>query len=125
MKEWPKEGAIDFESAVNPIVKLIRDAIDDAKMYAPREYDGYNTGHLTQAVSSDPAWHLSKEGMKYHREHDRDVIDVLCMILFQVGIEQGSRLCAERDHKLIEIEALSKGFNLGYKSREARKRKKG
>lgn len=65
------------------------------------------------AITPEPAWHFSAEGMADHAENGRDFWDVYTMVAFQIGFHNGvvrmepdvemARRNAESAHHLIDI----------------------
>lgn len=120
-KEWPAEGVVDYENLVNPVLKIMLanykrrhntyKTVDHEgdrrrfKTYKNVVYDGYNIGKSERATIPDPANNLNPAGLRYHELRDRELMHVLVNIVFCLGMEQGRRDCAERNHRMIEIAA--------------------
>jgi len=98
MKQWPedKTATLYYEDLVTPVRKAFLKAyklVSRRKKNVP--YEGYNFGGFSLAGSPPPDEHLQEEMIKYHRERGRDILDIILMIAFNLGIEQGRRLEAK------------------------------
>lgn len=58
-------------------------------------YDGFNFGTKTLAHSLAPDENLKAQALARHAEQGRDVMDVLFLIAFQLGVEQGQQMKEE------------------------------
>lgn len=89
MKPWPDEAPM-YEDVVRPILKILRKVANKVSGKLPKlEYDGYD---FQSASLSDPEWHFSKEGIEYHKERDRDIFDIIVLMVFNLGYKQGSEI---------------------------------
>jgi hypothetical protein len=106
VKEWPdNDEQVMYEHLVDPVINIIRKNYKLAsRKYKGVIYNGYNIGKADQACIPPPNIDLNPAGLEYHKERDRDLLDVCVRILFLLGMEQGRRDCA-RDHIHIEIKA--------------------
>lgn len=94
MKEWPEDKTkpISFDEAVEPFIKILKDYIIGELKGPVDTTECYNIGLRERASSFDTEFALSPEGLKYHKEHDRGLVDVVLGLVFQLGIEQGRRV---------------------------------
>lgn len=57
----------------------------------PLTWTGPDRLHFSvSAVSPEPSWHFSPEGLEYHAEQDRDFWDVWAIVAFQIGFHNGA-----------------------------------
>lgn len=109
MKEWPSDNKlIPFDSVIEDLMKVLDPVV---KVYDETElpfYKGYNIGEDERVCSFDPAFSLSKEGMEYHHEHGRNVLEVALGIAFQLGIEQGRRMAKDN----LYLEGVLRGLGM-------------
>jgi hypothetical protein len=99
MKPWPLEGSVNFCDLVEPLARILRENVTLSLTYTPSTYEGYDIGEREKACSPTPDQDLSPEWLEYHKDHGRDLIDVILANAVRLGIEQGRRL--EREHEKI------------------------
>lgn len=125
MKEWPEDETkyISMEDAIEPLCKAARAGYSlrrNKKKSIP--YDGYNVGVQALLVGRDPTYTLSEEGLHYHKENGRDLLNVLLSIAFQLGFENGQRF--ERKDKPVMDLLVRCVEDLSQKLKEAKKKSK-
>lgn len=86
MKPWPKDKTklVAFDELIGPVRATFRGA----------PYNGHDIGDHDKAACASPDWTFSKEGLAYHAERGRGVLDLCLMTAFQLGMEQGRRQVA-------------------------------
>ena len=97
MKAWPKEETetVDFCSMVDPLAELLHDNYRQRfkKEHLPQDFSKFlDVGLFSRATTPPPAETLTVDGLAYHKERGRDLIDVVLAIAVQYGIEQGRRM---------------------------------
>ena len=98
MKEWPKEKTetLDYEALIKPVRAALMQAYKFTRSKLKSiPYDGYNFGGQTLCCIGTPEYELNKESIKYHKERGRDVLDIILMIAFNLGLENGRRIEAK------------------------------
>ncbi len=96
VKSWPADGAwVSADELVEGIVRLLRGAYELKRKPGPvPQYVGYNIGASELATQVGINEDFQANMLEYHRERNRDVLDVAAYKLLCLGIEQGRRLHA-------------------------------
>ncbi len=108
IKQWPKDNTevLSFTDLIDPVRKALEIAYAfKRKKIKSIPYDGYNTPTLL-AGFGPPDERLTEEGLAYDEERDRDALDTLLNISFNLGMEQGIRMQrrdSESDLKMRDI----------------------
>lgn len=94
LKQFPRDGEqeVSYEELVKPFRKILETAfeIKPKKVTKNIPYDGYGFTHRIAATSPQPPDRFTLEGIEYDAERDRDVLDVVINVIFQLGYEQGA-----------------------------------
>jgi len=99
MLEWPSDNKPieSIEEVLKPIRRSLKRAYNLTRSKRKSiPYDGYTHGQQILAICPDPETALTKEDLKRSYANGKDVLDVILLIAFQLGIEQGKRLEAQQ-----------------------------
>lgn len=105
MKEWPEDETktINMEDAIEPLCKAVRAGYSLRRNKLKTiPYDGYNVGVQALLCGRSPDETLSKESLDYHKNHGRDLLNVLLSIAFQIGFENGQRF-ERKDKPVLDL----------------------
>jgi hypothetical protein len=105
MKDWPEDETktIAMEDAIEPICKAVRSGYTLRRNNLKSiPYDGYNVGVQALLCGRDPTYTLSEEGLAYHKNNGRDLLNVLMSIAFQIGFENGQRF-ERKDKPILDL----------------------
>lgn len=95
MKNWPEDKFtyVYYEELMAPLRKSLNAAYDIKRTPLKNiPYDGFNAGPDWLCGNPPPDQQLQADMIKYHKERDRDVMDILLNIAFALGMEQGRRM---------------------------------
>lgn len=117
MRKWPSDPTahVNYEELVTPVITTVRSGFE-LKRNEMKEfiYDGFEIGAHEQASCMNPDETFSKEGLEYHEERGRDLLDVAINVVFMLGVEQGRRM--QRQDSQIQIAiARGEGWDAGFK----------
>lgn len=106
MKEWPEDKTtiLRYEDLITPVRKAFLTAyrlVSRKKKSIP--YEGYNFGGQSLVTISPPDEQLQEEMISYHKERGRDILDIMLMIVFNLGMEQGRRIEAQNTKSTTNI----------------------
>jgi hypothetical protein len=98
MKEWPKDKTetVYYEELITPVKKVLLKAYKlTSRKLKNIPYDGFNFGSHSLVGLPPPNEQLEKDMIEYHKERGRNILDIILMIAFNLGLEQGRRLEAK------------------------------
>lgn len=79
-------------------------AIKKQRKRKPPVWDGPDDlHHSISATSPAPSWHLSEEGLEYHKERGRNRTDIIFYVMFMLGFHQGAVQQSELTDTYIKI----------------------
>ena len=106
MKEWPKQGTVDFEELVAPLRKAVSKVYNLKRKNEDKDipYNGYGFNVLSiQATSLNPEEALTAENLRYSDEDQgRDPMTTIISLAVQLGICQGYRVALEEQADRID-----------------------
>lgn len=101
LKEWPAENrTAHFSDLIEGVSRIIRDGYSMRRTQKPLAYEGYGIGKSELATCLDLDEVFTPEGIAYHANQGRDLLDIALQAAFQLGIEQWRRLAWEGKRSL-------------------------
>jgi hypothetical protein len=107
MKQWPEDKTewVPAEDLLEPLRRSLFEAYTIKRTKEKSiSYDGYNIAIQELAVSQSPEQNLTESAIDYHEERGRDILDIVLLIAYQLGIEQGRRLTRAHIKELMSFE---------------------
>ena len=94
-KGWPAYNKTEeLDRLIKPITEAFNFGYEVKRKNKGKDvpYNGFGFGKLSAVCTLPPEVLLEESSLKYHRQRDRELIDILFQIAFNLGIEQGRRL---------------------------------